>query len=260
VDHSVVTGSSFQSAVVVSGLNVSFGGSPVLHIDEAWIAAASLTVVLGRSGSGKTTFLRSLNRLNECFPGCTTTGQVRLLLQGRMLEAYGPTAPDLSWLRRRAGMVFQSPNVLPMSVERNIALPLQLVNGLSGGQIRERVERALREAQLWDEVKDRMGSPASSLSGGQQQRLCLARTLALEPEILLLDEPTASVDHASARRIEELLLQLKERYTLVVVSHGLGQTRRLADRVLLFREGSVVETIGREECCETGRLEELIGE
>jgi phosphate transport system ATP-binding protein len=121
-------------------------------------------------------------------------------------------------------------------------------------------ERALREAQLWDEVKDRMGSPASSLSGGQQQRLCLARTLALEPEILLLDEPTASVDHASARRIEELLLQLKVRYTLVVVSHGLGQARRLADRVILFREGSVVETMEREECCEPGRLEELIGE
>jgi phosphate transport system ATP-binding protein len=249
-----------QSAVEVSGLKVSFGDRLVLDVTEAGIAERSLTVILGRSGSGKTTFLRSLNRLNECFPGCRTAGRVALRFHGRRWEVYGPQAPDLSWLRRMAGMVFQTPNVLPMSVERNIALPLQLVNGTSRSEIRDRVERALREAQLWDEVKDRLASPASTLSGGQQQRLCLARTLALEPEILLLDEPTASVDHGSSRRIEELLLQLKERYTLVVVSHGLGQARRLADRVLLFREGRVVEALQRGECCEPGRLEELIGE
>jgi phosphate transport system ATP-binding protein len=247
-------------AIAVQGLSVAFGERTVLHRLDVQVAANSLTVVLGRSGSGKTTFLRAINRLNDCFPGCVTTGSITLSLQNVSRNIYAPDAPELSVLRRMVGMVFQSPNVLPMSVERNIALPLQIVNGLSKSEISERVERSLREAQLWDEVRDRLRSPAPSLSGGQQQRLCLARTLALEPEILLLDEPTASVDYASSNRIEELLLQLKERYTLVVVSHSLGQARRLADRAVLFREGRIAGVLGQEECCEPERLEHLIGE
>jgi phosphate transport system ATP-binding protein len=247
-------------AAEIQTLRVSFGGRTVLDVPYARIEAHALTVVLGRSGSGKTTFLRSINRLNECFPECRTSGRVNLLLHGRMQDVYGPGGPELSWLRRTVGMVFQSPNVLPMSVERNIALPLGLVNGFPGSEISERVERSLHEAQLWDEVKDRLRSPAASLSGGQQQRLCLARTLALEPEILLLDEPTASVDYASSRNIEELLLKLKERYTVVVVSHSLSQARRLADSALLFRDGGFAGVFGSEECREAGRLEHLIGE
>jgi phosphate transport system ATP-binding protein len=143
-------------------------------------------------------------------------------------------------------MVFQTPNVLPMSVERNVLLPLRLVRDFPYGEPRDLVEKSLREAQLWDEVEDRLGADARGLSVGQQQRLCLARALALAPEMLLLDEPTASVDHAAAGRIEKLLQGLRERYTIVMVSHSLSQARRLADRLLVMRDGALVRSQGRD--------------
>lgn len=230
------------SSIRVENLSVSFAGCAVLQGLDIEVERGGPTVLVGRSGSGKTTFLRSLNRLNECLPGCTTSGSVLLHLGGEWVDAYAP-ATSAESLRKRVGMVFQTPNPLPLSVERNISLPLKLALGLPTVEIDERQEQALREAHLWDEVKDRLGQSALTLSGGQQQRLCLARALAYRPEILLLDEPTASLDYKSARGVEELLLELAERYTVLLVSHNLNQARRLARRMLILHGGGMVETV-----------------
>jgi phosphate transport system ATP-binding protein len=157
-------------------------------------------------------------------------------------------------------MVFQTPHVLPLSIEKNLSLPLRHVARLDRTETRDRIERSLRDAGLFEEVKDRLFESALSLSGGQQQRLCLARALALEPDFLLLDEPTASLDIRATRRIEELLLELKERYTIVAVSHGLSQARRLADRVVVLGEGKVLERLDRRELSEPDVLERLLDE
>lgn len=230
-------------AVRLENLTVSFFHRAVIRDLSATFARGELSVLLGRSGSGKTTLLRSVNRLNECFDGCRTTGRVAVRLGGRWREAYGADMVPEE-LRRRVGMVFQTPNVLPVSVARNLAMPLKLTLRLGRREIGERMERALGEAGLWDEVKDRLDDDARTLSGGQQQRLCLARVLALDPEILLLDEPSASLDFQATDRIEELLLDLKTRYTLIVVSHSLGQARRLADRLFIIRDGELVRALG----------------
>jgi phosphate transport system ATP-binding protein len=244
----------------VRDLRVAFGGREVLRGVELAIPARGITVILGRSGSGKTTFLRSLNRLNECFTSCRTQGSVRLRLDGEWINVYGHDGLNDTDLRRRVGMVFQTPNVLPVSIERNMSLPLRLTAGLSRSEVRDRTEYALREALLWDEVSDRLREPAANLSGGQQQRLCLARTLALKPEILLLDEPTSSLDFVAAAKVEELLLALKARYSLVMVSHSLGQARRLSDQAAVLHEGAVARIIGRGELMVKGVLEECIEE
>ncbi len=234
-----------MTAISIRGLNVSFGGRPVLRNLDLDVVRGGPTVLLGRSGSGKTTLLRAINRLNECLPGCETIGLVRIRLDGAMVDAYGAgTRPET--LRTRVGMVFQTPNPLPVGIAENIALPLALAHGLQGAEIAARIEASLMEAGLWHEVKDRLNAPAASLSGGQQQRLCLARALAARPEVLLLDEPTASLDYQAARGIEELLLELASRYTLLVVSHGLNQARRLARDVFVLREGATLEAVGRE--------------
>ena len=204
-----------KQAILVEGLEVAFSGRTVLS-DVAFDAGAKgLSVVVGRSGSGKTTLLRALNRLNETLPGCRTRGRVRLDL-GRGLEdvypqSLGARVRPLSELRRLVGMVFQTPSVLPVSVAQNIAVPLKVVRGVPGSEIGDRVRQALEAVGLWQETADRLRLPAASLSGGQQQRLCLARALALEPAVLLLDEPTASLDVHSARAIEDLLKGLAER-------------------------------------------------
>ena len=223
-------------------LSVAFHDRTVLHDITLELPGDGITVLLGRSGSGKTTFLRALNRLNECFPGCRTTGGVELRLGGTLrpispqqeTRTNGIAPPDL---RRRVGMVFQTPNVLPASIRQNMLLPLQLTTTFPASEWQERMERSLADVGLWQDVRPRLKDPASVLSGGQQQRLCLARTLALEPEILLLDEPTASLDPATARDIETLLLGLSERYPILLVSHGLPQARRLASRLVLFSAG-----------------------
>lgn len=233
-------------AVIADELSVSFGERKALKRLSVNLPVGALTVAVGRSGSGKTTFLRSLNRLNEFFPNCVTTGSLRVRLREKWIDLYLDSF-SVQELRRRVGMVFQTPHLIPTSIEENIALPLKLVRRLSKGEVKDRVEWALREVHLWDEVKDRLKASSHTLSGGQQQRLCLARTLALEPQVLLLDEPTASLDFVSAAKIEELLLGLRGRYTIIAVSHSLGQARRIADRILVFREGCIVREINRQQ-------------
>ena len=206
--------------VRIHDLCLHLNGRAILHHVDLELPRHGISVLLGRSGSGKTSFLRCLNRLHDCTKDSRLRGE----------EA-------LSRLRRQVGMVFQTPNVLPASIGQNLLLPLQLAAGLEMDEARSRARRSLEDVGLWPEVHDRLGDPAGSLSGGQQQRLCLARTLALEPQILLLDEPTASLDPASTRRIENLLLQLSERYAIILVSHGIAQARRLATRLLLFEDG-----------------------
>jgi phosphate transport system ATP-binding protein len=248
---------NLEPTVLVESLHVSFAGREVLHNLSAKFHRGRLAVILGRSGSGKTTFLRAFNRLNECFPQSETKGSLRLKLQGEWRDIY---AVPLTELRRRVGMVFQTPHLLPVSIADNLALPVKLVLGLPRRDIASRVEWALKEAHLWEEVKDRLEAPAHTLSGGQQQRLCLARLLALEPEILLLDEPTASLDFQASLKVEELLLSLKERYTIIAVSHSLSQARRLADEALIFRDGSVVQRLSREDLQTPDTLQALLEE
>jgi len=248
-----------EPAITVENLHVSFAGREVLHNLSAEFGRGQITVILGRSGSGKTTCLRAFNRLNECFPESATRGSVRLKLQGEWRDIYQDAIP-LTELRRRVGMVMQTPHLLPVSVAANLALPVKLVLGRPRREIPSRVEWALKEAHLWEEVQDRLDAPAHTLSGGQQQRLCLARLLALEPEILLVDEPTASLDFRASLKVEELLLSLKERYPIIAVSHSLSQARRLADAALIFKDGSVVQRLSREDLQAPDTLQALLEE
>lgn len=243
----------------VRDLAVSFAGRQVLHGLKLTLPDRRLTVIIGPSGSGKTTFLRAFNRLNEFFPSSATSGSLRLRLDGQWHELYRHDYP-VTELRRCVGMVFQTPNLLPLSIEKNLALPLRLVLGAPRSEIPARLEAALQAAHLWDEVRDRLRAPALTLSGGQQQRLCLARVLALEPDLLLLDEPTASLDFRAAGKIEELLVHLKERYPILAVSHSLSQARRLADQVLVMKEGSIVSTLAGEDIRQPEVLPRLLDE
>ena len=244
---------------MVENLQVGFAGREVLHGLNLEFHRGRLAVILGLSGSGKTTFLRALNRLNECFPHSETRGAIRMKLQGEWRDIYQNGQP-VSELRHRVGMVFQTPHLLPLSIAENLALPIKLILGVPRREIPARVEQALEEAHLWEEVKDRLNAPAHTLSGGQQQRLCLARLLALEPEILLLDEPTASLDFRSALKVEELLLSLKDYYTIIAVSHSLSQARRLADEALILRDGSVIQRLSRADLQASGVLQSLLDE
>ena len=229
-------------AVRLKQVSVSFSGRQVIRDISMAVHAGGLTFLLGRSGSGKTTLLRTINQLNACFPDCETQGEVMVKLGGEWIDACrNDTVPEK--LRRQVGMVFQTPNVLPLSIARNITLPLEAALSLPASEQQDRVEQALRDVFLWDEVKDRLSKPAASLSGGQQQRLCLARTLAMQPEILLLDEPTASLDFRAAEQIEDLLSRLKTRYTLIVVSHSLRQAAKLADHVFVLHDGKRIESL-----------------
>ena len=248
-----------EPTVKVAGLHVGFAGREVLHDLNAEFYRGRVAVILGRSGSGKTTFLRALNRLNDCFSGSATRGSIKLKLQGEWRDIDGDAVP-LTELRRRVGLVFQTPHLLPGSIADNLALPVKLVLGLPRRDIPAKVAWALKEAHLWEEVHDRLDAPAHTLSGGQQQRLCLARLLALEPEILLVDEPTASLDFRSSQKVEELLLSLKDRYTIIAVSHSLSQARRLADAALIFRDGSVVQRLSREDLQAPDTLQTLLEE
>ena len=236
-------------AARIRRLSVAFHERTILHDITLDIPAEGITVLLGRSGSGKTTFLRALNRLNECLPGCRTSGEAELRLGGELRPIYAGRTGEaaLSDLRRRVGMVFQTPNILPASIRQNMLLPLQLATAFPASEWRERMERSLTEVGLWHDVSSRLREPASILSGGQQQRLCLARTLALEPEILLLDEPTASLDPATTHTIENLLLKLAERYPILLVSHGLPQAKRMASRIVLFGKGRLQGMLAPEE-------------
>ncbi len=234
------------SACRISNLHVAFGKTEILHGASLEAPARGVTMLTGRSGSGKTTLLRALNRLNETFPGCRTTGSVEIDLGRGMEDIYGGGRP-VSELRRLVGMVFQTPNVLPVSVYRNIAIPLEAVRGMPKREIPAAAEKALRSTGLWEEVRDRLDTDAAHLSGGQQQRLCLARALALEPAVLLLDEPTSSLDVAAAAGIEELIMKLGESYPVIAVSHNPEQAVRLADRIFMVKDGRTERSFARGE-------------
>jgi phosphate transport system ATP-binding protein len=198
----------------------------VLAIDALDIRAQKITVITGASGKGKSTLLRSLNRLNECFTNCTTSGSIAVLLNGTMRQARDV---PVELLRRKVGMVFQHPNLLPVSIEKNFTIPLVRGAGIARKDAVFVMEEKLKLAGLWDEVKDRLSHPAASLSGGQQQRLCIARALSLDPEILLLDEPTSSLDEQSRDGIESYILGAVRALTVILVTHNKEQAERLGD-------------------------------
>ena len=246
-----------EPTLIVENLSVRFAGKPVLTDVGLALWPGQIAVIVGPSGSGKTTLIRAINRLNECYLDCQTEGTVRVRVDGRSGDVYRDFLP-LPELRRKVAMVFQTPTVLPFSIEKNLRMPLRVTLGLTGTALAERLEWALREVSLWDEVKDRLRDDAATLSGGQQQRLCLARVLALKPQVLLLDEPTASLDFRAAARIEQLLVELKERYTILAVSHSLRQTQRLADRVYVLREGGIVQEMDRRHLQDLETFQGLI--
>ena len=219
----------------VEKLQAYFNDRHVLRDVSIDVAALSVLSVIGPSGCGKSTFLRCLNRMHELVPGARSEGSV--FLDSDDLYARGV---DPVHLRRRVGMVFQRPNPFPtMSIQDNVAAGLKL-NGWKGA-LDEIVERCLRQAALWDEVKDRLKHSALSLSGGQQQRLCIARALAVEPEVLLMDEPASALDPIATAKIEELMHELKERYTIVIVTHNMQQAARVSDMTCFFYLGELVE-------------------
>jgi phosphate transport system ATP-binding protein len=222
-------------SISVSGLRAWYGQQLTLQDIHMEIAANSATAVIGPSGCGKSTFVRCLNRMHETVPGARVEG--RILLEGDDLYQMDPVD-----VRRMVGMVFQKPNPFPtLSIFDNIALALRLGGIRRKTELSERVERSLRMAALWDEVKDRLHKPATDLSGGQQQRLCIARALAVEPEVLLMDEPASALDPVSTLRIEELIEELKRSYTIVIVTHNMQQAARVADKTAFFLNGELVE-------------------
>ena len=228
--------------ISAKNLNLWYGDFKALKGISLDVGEQEITALIGPSGCGKSTFLKTLNRMNDLVPNVRIEGDVRL--RG---EDIFSKEMQLTDLRRRVGMVFQTPNILPASIRQNMLLPLQLATAFPASEWRERMERSLTEVGLWHDVSSRLREPASILSGGQQQRLCLARTLALEPEILLLDEPTASLDPATTHTIENLLLKLAERYPILLVSHGLPQAKRMASRIVLFGKGRLQGMLSPEE-------------
>jgi phosphate transport system ATP-binding protein len=229
-----------DTKIEVEGLRASFGAKEVLHGLDVRIPSCHVTALIGPSGCGKSTFIRCLNRMHELVPRATVAGRVRL--DGE--DVYDAKV-DPVLLRRRVGMVFQKPNPFPtMSVRENVVAGLRLTARLdtkAPGGVDEVVERALRQAALWDEVKDRLHEPGAGLSGGQQQRLCIARALAVEPDVLLMDEPCSALDPISTARIEDLLHVLRERYTIVIVTHNMQQAARASDLTAFLLGGDLVE-------------------
>jgi len=223
--------------IEVSGMNFYYGNTRALHDVSMKIRENYVTALIGPSGCGKSTFLRSLNRMNDLIPGARLEGRVSL--DGE--DVYSPSM-DVIQLRRRVGMIFQRSNPFPMSIYENAAYGVR-VNGLTRDRLKldEIVERTLRAAALWDEVKDRLSKSAMSLSGGQQQRLCIARALAVEPEVLLMDEPASALDPISTAKIEELIYELKQNYTIVIVTHNMQQAARVSDFTAYMYLGSLVE-------------------
>jgi phosphate transport system ATP-binding protein len=218
------------------GLKLWYGSFQALKSIDVELASCQITALIGPSGCGKSSFLRCLNRMNDLIPGGRIEGSV--LLDGE--EVYA-RAVDPVELRRRVGMVFQRPNPFPKSIFDNIAYGPRLHGLRRRSDLEERVERSLRQAALWDEVKDLLNKSALDLSGGQQQRLCIARALAVEPEVLLMDEPCSALDPISTFRIEELMSELKERYTIVLVTHNMYQASRVSQRTGFFLMGELVE-------------------
>jgi phosphate transport system ATP-binding protein len=223
-------------AIDVRGFGFSYGPREVLRDISFRIPRRAITAIIGPSGCGKSTFLRSINRLNDLVPGATYRGE--LTVNGE--SVLGPRV-DVVELRLKVGMVFQRPNPFPKSIFDNVAYG-PLLNGLVAKRdLPDLVERSLRQAALWDEVKDRLDAPGTSLSGGQQQRLCIARALGNQPEVLLMDEPCSALDPIATQRIEELMLELRRDYTIVIVTHNMQQAARVSDLTGFFHQGDLVE-------------------
>ena len=226
-----------ESVLTARGVSAFFGGNCAVKSVSLEVKRGEVQALIGPSGCGKSTFLRTLNRLHEEVPGATVQGEV--WLEGRNI--YGP-GTDAVAVRRNIGMVFQKPNPFPgMSIYDNVGAGLRLAGVRRKAILEETVERCLREAALWDEVKDKLGAPGTSLSGGQQQRLCIARALAVSPPVILMDEPTSALDPISTAKIEELVIQLKNHVTVIIVTHNMQQAARISDKTAFFLMGELVE-------------------
>lgn len=227
-----------MSAIKIEAKNIQFfyGTHQALFNNNLKIESHKITAIIGPSGCGKSTHLRIYNRIFELYPGQRAVGEV--LLDGKNILG---NDVDLLELRRKVGMIFQKPTPFPMTVFENIAYPLRLHFKVSKSEIADRVEAALRSASVWDEVKDKLHANGQALSGGQQQRLCIARAIAVEPEVLLMDEPTSAIDPVVTFKIEETVAHLKERFTIVIVTHNMQQAARLSDNTAFFYEGEIIE-------------------
>ena len=222
--------------VDVRSVDFFYGKTQALKAVDLAMPTDAVTAIIGPSGCGKSTLLRAINRIYEIYPEQKATGEI--LIDGlNVLDRKYP----LSELRRRVGMVFQKPTPFSTSIRNNVAFALNYYERLSKGDLADRIEDALRQSALWDEVKDKLGDSALSLSGGQQQRLCIARTLAVQPEIILLDEPTSALDPISTARIEELIGELRKRFTIVIVTHNMQQAARVSQRTAFFHLGELIE-------------------
>ena len=225
-----------SSILTVNDLCLWYGPQQALKNITIDIPEKSITALIGPSGCGKSTFLKTLNRMNDLIPGVKITGDVQYKGQ----NIYAPST-DVNELRRQIGMVFQKPNPFPMSIYDNIAYGPRTHGIKAKARLDEIVETSLRGAAIWDEVKDRLRKNALGLSGGQQQRLCIARALAVEPDVLLMDEPTSALDPISTSKIEELAMELKEKYTIIIVTHNMQQAVRISDHTAFFLLGELVE-------------------
>lgn len=230
-----------MNIMTVRDLNLWYGSAHALKDVSLDIPENEITALIGPSGCGKSTFIKTLNRMNDLVSGVRVEGEVCY----RGADIFDP-AVDVNALRRQVGMVFQSPNPFPMSIYDNIAYGPRTHGVKAKAELDEIVERSLRDAAIWDEVKDRLKKNALDLSGGQQQRLCIARALAVEPQVLLMDEPTSALDPISTLKIEELATTLKERYTIVIVTHNMQQAARISDNTAFFLMGELVE-VGKTE-------------
>lgn len=222
--------------ITVNDLCLWYGSSQALHHISMDIPEKAITALIGPSGCGKSTFLKTLNRMNDLIPGVRITGEV--CYNGNNI--FSPSV-DVNMLRKEIGMVFQKPNPFPMSIYDNIAYGPRTHGITSRVKLDDIVERSLRDAAIWDEVKDRLKKNALGLSGGQQQRLCIARALAVEPDVLLMDEPTSALDPISTTKIEELAVSLKEKYTIIIVTHNMQQAVRISDKTAFFLLGEMIE-------------------
>lgn len=224
-----------QIKIAVENLNLYYGQMHTLHNVNLKIPAQRITAFIGPSGCGKSTFLKTLNRMNDLVKSCRIEGEI--LLDGENI--YGDM--DVDQLRRRVGMVFQKPNPFPLSIYDNVAYGPRTHGIKARAELDEIVETALKQAAIWNEVKDRLRKSALGLSGGQQQRLCIARALAVQPEVLLMDEPTSALDPISTAKIEDLALELKEKYTILIVTHNMQQAARISDKTAFFLLGDMIE-------------------
>jgi phosphate transport system ATP-binding protein len=227
---------SEQAKFSVKGLDLYYGDFHALKDVNLDINAKEITAFIGPSGCGKSTFLKTLNRMNDLVEGCKITGDVRL--DGENIYS----GMDVSQLRKRVGMVFQKPNPFPMSIYDNIAYGPRTHGIHNKAKLNEIVETSLRQAAIWDEVKDRLNKSALGMSGGQQQRLCIARALAVQPEVILMDEPTSALDPISTSKIEDLVIELKKDYTIIMVTHNMQQATRVSDKTVFFLLGEIIES------------------